>query len=666
MTANQKEAVQIAVNTPDIAIIQGPPGTGKSTVVAAICDRIIEIAEKEETKNRKKDIEKNSKLILVSAFQNDTVEHIASKIYTLGLPTIKIGKNAQGNIRAEDKLIEEVKHQIDYSLQSLSASRNPHRISKQLKDIKAVYDAEKNETQAKEKIDSLLLRTTEIKDGLRNEWMDIAADGQSNKSISERNVITLKGLRTELESYNDDGFEKVIRLQKTDIPFSEDEKAFLESSPFDNPSAEYLAQLKELKEKYLDQTSANAKPVLSGNDLRLTAWLDEAINYFKLQEELSFEDEETFLAANLEALREELDGNADYIRETIKDYGESLAATNQLAGSKEMGSYKYVDNVILEEAARSNPLDLIIPMSKASERIIMVGDQNQLPHLLEDDIADDTSVKMLDKFQASNTKKKLEESLFGVIFRNLKTAKPQRTITLTEQFRMHPLIGDFIGRVYYQDKLKPGLPNQADYKKHDLELNWAKNKVAVFCDVKRAYDMEHSGKSKSRPVEAKRIIKLLDELKTDSKFDSLSIGIITFYAKQVEELFKEAARGGYAEQKPEGSFEISKPYKETNDGREKLRVGSVDSFQGKEFDIVILSTVRSNEINRTYENQKKVFGFLTLANRLNVAFSRAQKLLIVVGDSAMFSDDYAKTYVEGLHEFYTVLSADPEYGNRIQ
>ncbi|MBK6978916.1 MAG: hypothetical protein IPH28_18970 [Cytophagaceae bacterium] len=122
----------------------------------------------------------------------------------------------------------------------------------------------------------------------------------------------------------------------------------------------------------------------------------------------------------------------------------------------------------------------------------------------------------------------------------------------------------------------------------------------------------------------------------------------------------------YTEQRADGSFEITLPYRETNDGREKLRIGSVDSFQGKEFDIVILSTVRSNTNSRTHENSKKVFGFLTLENRLNVAFSRSQKLLIVVGDSEMLSDDFAKTYVEGLHEFYTNLSTDKQYGNRIQ
>jgi len=60
-----------------------------------------------------------------------------------------------------------------------------------------------------------------------------------------------------------------------------------------------------------------------------------------------------------------------------------------------------------------------------------------------------------------------------------------------------------------------------------------------------------------------------------------------------------------------------------------------------------------------------MFGFLTLENRLNVAFSRAQRMLIVVGDGEMFSDEFAQSYVEGLFEFYTNLSTHGEYGSRI-
>ena len=658
LTANQKEAVEIAINTPDIAIVQGPPGTGKSTVVAAICDRLIEIAEKSR-KNY------NGKLILVSAFQNDTVEHIASKIYTLGLPTIKIGKETLGNIRAEDKLIEEMKLQIDTSLQRLKIKGTNHRISKKLTDIKSIYISERNDQKLKQAIETIIA-TINISDQLWNDWKEINGDRSFNESTNFKNIKLVKGIRAEFESYNDDGFYKIQHLLKSDIPFTEEEKSFLEACPVDNPDKAILKRLSEIQEGYLERINSSANTIVSGNNISILSWLENAIIFFKQKEESSYEDQDTFFTANLEVLRDELDGNAEYIRNTIKDYGESLAATNQVAGGREMSTYSSIDNVILEEAARSNPLDLLIPMAKATERIIMVGDQNQLPHLLEDDIADETSTKLSDKFIAAETRKKLEESLFGVIFKNLHTANPRRTITLTEQFRMHPFIGDFISRVYYKNELKAGIPNQAELKKHKLELPWAKDKVAVFCDLRKNKGMEESGKSKSRNAEAQRIVKLLDELRTDPNFENLSIGIITFYAKQVNELFKEASKKGYAELKSDGNYEIALQYRETADGREKLRIGSVDSFQGKEFDIVILSTVRSNAINRNHDNFKKVFGFLTLENRLNVAFSRAQKLLIVVGDGEMFADDFAKTYVEGLFEFYTNLSIDNEYGNRIQ
>jgi len=658
LTANQKEAVEIAINTPDIAIVQGPPGTGKSTVVAAICDRLIEIAEKSR-KNY------NGKLILVSAFQNDTVEHIASKIYTLGLPTIKIGKETLGNIRAEDKLIEEMKLQIDTSLQRLKIKGTNHRISKKLTDIKSIYISERNDQKLKQAIETIIA-TIDISDQLWNDWKEINGDRSFNESTNFKNIKLVKGIRAEFESYNDDGFYKIQHLLKSDIPFTEEEKSFLEACPVDNPDKAILKRLSEIQEGYLERINSSANTIVSGNNISILSWLENAIIFFKQKEESSYEDQDTFFTANLEVLRDELDGNAEYIRNTIKDYGESLAATNQVAGGREMSTYSSIDNVILEEAARSNPLDLLIPMAKATERIIMVGDQNQLPHLLEDDIADETSTKLSDKFIAAETRKKLEESLFGVIFKNLHTANPRRTITLTEQFRMHPFIGDFISRVYYKNELKAGIPNQAELKKHKLELPWAKDKVAVFCDLRKNKGMEESGKSKSRNAEAQRIVKILDELKTDPNFENLSIGIITFYAKQVNELFKEASKKGYAELKSDGNYEIALQYRETADGREKLRIGSVDSFQGKEFDIVILSTVRSNAINRNHDNFKKVFGFLTLENRLNVAFSRAQKLLIVVGDGEMFADDFAKTYVEGLFEFYTNLSIDNEYGNRIQ
>ena len=134
LTDNQKKAVEIALNTPDLAVIQGPPGTGKSTVIAVICDRLFEEAEKKKNRDRYN----HSKLILASAFQNDTVEHIASKIEDKGLPTVKIGKDAT-TIAAEQIVVNNMTNAIDKALQYYAAQSSVSRMSTKVKRIKDVY-----------------------------------------------------------------------------------------------------------------------------------------------------------------------------------------------------------------------------------------------------------------------------------------------------------------------------------------------------------------------------------------------------------------------------------------------------------------------------------------------------------------------------------------------
>jgi len=81
-----------------------------------------------------------------------------------------------------------------------------------------------------------------------------------------------------------------------------------------------------------------------------------------------------------------------------------------------------------------------------------------------------------------------------------------------------------------------------------------------------------------------------------------------------------------------------------------LEIGSIDAFQGRQFDIVFFSVVRSNDRN--------IFGFLKSENRLNVAFSRQKKLLVVVGNRKMYESEKAQSDVPALAEF--IKLADEE------
>lgn len=663
LTENQKIAVEVALNTPDIAVIQGPPGTGKSTVIAVICDRLFEEAEKERKRKKEYDSYDYSKLILASAFQNDTVEHIASKIEDKGLPTVKIGKDAM-TISAEQIVAKKMIDAIDRALQYYAANTSSLRMSKTVMKIKDVYEKEHNLESLKSSIDKII-NQLDLNDELWKEWRLISKPfGRRDSARDDKCIKALKNLSTDLIAYDDNGFYEIQKLLRSGIELTDHERIKLNEAPVDSPSEEFLSFLSSLKEKYLNEFDIASDAANEGNNEAINNWLVEVICYERQQEENAYNDFDTFMTANLETLREEIEGEGQYIRESILAYTESVAATNQKAGSRDIPS-KF-QNVILEEAARSNPLDLLIPMTRALRRIILVGDQKQLPQLIENDIVRDVVEKKYDDLAERDiASKKYESSLFGILYKNLEKATRKRSIRLDEQFRMHPVIGDFISSLYYENGIKAGMKDQAKAREHKLTVAGLKDKIMVFCDVKRAKGEESKGIGKSRECEAKRVMSLVKEIVKDPGSKELSIGVITFYAAQRDLIFKEAETLGFAYKMDNGDYDINNTFKTTRDGREKFRIGTVDSFQGKEFDVVILSTTRSNNIERKEENVKKVFGFLNLENRLNVAFSRAQRLLIVCGDGDMFSDEYAQTYVKGLYEFYVNQSTNKNYGARI-
>ncbi|GAA8933256.1 hypothetical protein SLK237_08340 [Helicobacter pylori] len=96
----KKKAIEIALNTPNIAIIQGPPGTGKTTVINAICERLFEEYPKDKNiKGR----------ILLCAQGHDAANNARERIKVGGLPTFKFGakKNAEEEQYKQDERLNE-------------------------------------------------------------------------------------------------------------------------------------------------------------------------------------------------------------------------------------------------------------------------------------------------------------------------------------------------------------------------------------------------------------------------------------------------------------------------------------------------------------------------------------------------------------------------------
>jgi len=647
LTEDQETAINLALQTPDIIAIQGPPGTGKTTVVSAICHRLVELAEKE-----KGDKTGKPKLILASAYQNDTVEHIASKIYTEGLPTVKLGKTSQ-TISATQQFIERLGRNIDVVLETLGPEGIKYTISERLKDIYKLHVAEANLEETCNRI-TMLLSECVFDRELAQQWIQMIEPQNQLDRKTIRIIDKLQSISTDIQDYQDIDFcrhasallDKYCHEQLS----AKDNSILDEMNGNKMPDSETIYDFLDIRDRLIEKLGDNDTQKLTEEHLK--DWLIQAIKKGKEYDlKTTSERKQVYYWSVLDELKDTLKGNSRYIENAIRSYGVSVAATNQVSArlSLDLGN-DMARNVILEEAARSNPLDLIIPMTKATERIILLGDQMQLPHLLEQDIADEV-VDLLEE-EASIVEEKQElmkKSLFGIIFDNLKGVLPQRTIMLTKQFRMHPAIGTFISNTYYEGKLENGVT--AKDRTHSLPSPW-ENKAIAFVDVDgESLGYEERGQSKSRKVEVTKVMNILDEILQHDK--NLSVGVITFYSKQVRELMKAGIKKGYTQLDREGNYIISPMYSTTTDGRERLRIGSVDSFQGKEFDVVILSTVRSNNTERKDGNERRAFGFLLLENRLNVAFSRAIRLLITVGDGSMFCDDFAKNHVKGLYDLYT-------------
>ncbi len=142
----------------------------------------------------------------------------------------------------------------------------------------------------------------------------------------------------------------------------------------------------------------------------------------------------------------------------------------------------------------------------------------------------------------------------------------------------------------------------------------------------------------------------------------VSIGVITFYSAQRDEIFRQLAHHPSITIRDEESreWQITEEWRRTPSGIERLRIGTVDAFQGKEFDIVLLSVVRSNAIRLPADSRagdlfdkaaNRKYGHLRLSNRMNVAMSRQRSLLVVVGDRAMARGREAEEAVPALATF---------------
>lgn len=333
-------------------------------------------------------------------------------------------------------------------------------------------------------------------------------------------------------------------------------------------------------------------------------WLDEFKNESKKH------SDKINIEANIKAIQEDwiklLKGKSKQFEEYLLKFVEIIGATCIGIASKvrNMNDLRF-DWVIVDEAGRATLQELSIPLSRGN-KILLVGDHKQLPPFVDQEASDRI-------FKKHNIEKsELETSLFEELYNKLrKLEKEDYYDYLANQYRMHPGIGEVVSLLFYEGKILS--PVAKEKKNHNI--SFLKNKSFLWQSTSKLHDKSEQRKKNSdscyNSCNGKVIHKLLERIEVDFQkqpsIESCSVGIITPYIDQVD-------------------FLINKKIKPRNAYWKKLKIdiASLDSFQGDERDIIIYDIVRSNS--------RKELGFITDARRLNVALSRARKLLIIVGD----------------------------------
>lgn len=650
-TKRQIDALKIALETPDIALIQGPPGTGKTRIIAALQIRLAEIAEEQAEVTGQ---------TLLTSYQHDAVEHAANQTIVFGLPAIKVGKR-RGQTSDGDGYEHWRQTRID-AIQSDLAQFPEGPASAILRQVRywaIAFSLERGQTQhAVDLLDRVLDLTRHhlppvLADraiSLRQELSQPADSERDMDDDRERARNAVAALCVDETTYSQDGprhaYVALKRLDPLGILLAGERRLLVQAAYWENAECPpFLPDLEALQRLLLDRLSDSDSPKPSDAFREVESLLTEIVDAMYRQVRESIAGEEAVLREYLEDLKQDTGA----VRDAIRAYTSVLAATCQQSAGHLMSLAKSdqseFENVVVDEAARANPLDLFIPMSRAHRRIILVGDHRQLPHMLEPDIE-----SQLDTSTAEATRKALRKSLFQRLFEKMRKLEKRdgfpRTVTLNVQYRMHPVLSDFVSDAFYAphgEKLDWTRPT-SEFK-HDLAPYGAA--VAAWVNIPRERGAEQRGKSKRRAAEAEWIAQEVARiLKTETQ---LSIGVIAFYSAQVDEIMQQMRRFGTCIHDDDGKLRVAVEFANS----ERLRVGTVDAFQGKEFDIVFLSATRSNDFPLGDASaQRRKYGHLMLENRLCVAMSRQRKLLVVVGDADMFVADEHANAVPALAAFW--------------
>uniref|UniRef100_A0A3P9MID8 RNA helicase n=1 Tax=Oryzias latipes TaxID=8090 RepID=A0A3P9MID8_ORYLA len=269
-------------------------------------------------------------------------------------------------------------------------------------------------------------------------------------------------------------------------------------------------------------------------------------------------------------------------------------------------------HLFLDEAGQATEPESMIPISLISEKegqIVLAGDPCQLGPVVKSEVASvfGLGVSLLERLM-TNPLYSRQDSGYD----------PKLVTKLIYNYRSHEVLLSLPSKLFYHGELSFQAPRAVVDSLSEWNSLPKKGFPLLFHGVRGTEMREGSNPSWFNPVEAVQVMMYCCQLakKLYKPVNAADIGIIAPYRKQCEKIRVLLGKVGLQD----------------------IKVGSVEEFQGQEYLVIILSTVRSNESVQS-DDLQSLLGFLSNPKRFNVAVTRSKALLLIVGNPHMLIRD---------------------------
>lgn len=237
----------------------------------------------------------------------------------------------------------------------------------------------------------------------------------------------------------------------------------------------------------------------------------------------------------------------------------------------------HFEKVVVDECTQAVETASLVALARGATQAVLIGDHEQLPPTIFTEAATSMGYKIS-------------------LFERLVMRKAMPLVELLDQRRMHSTLSAFPNHYIYKDRLRNAV---SDNDRPPVEeLWWSRDFRCIFVDIGSPEDTSRG--SKSNPIEAQALLRTFHTV-VEQGMNPRDIGILTPYSAQKLVLKKYLGN----------SFDV--------------QIDTIDGFQGKEKELILFSSVRSNPHGNV--------GFLKDSRRMNVMLTRARRGLVVFGSA---------------------------------